>query len=314
MVPEVLVRSGPSPEFYPTSRLYRGNKVRVVRQEATGWLAIEPPPGSFSYIEARLVEWIARNAAVVTAPEAQIWVASELVHSRPTAWRTKVKRGTQVTVTGKIQQRPSDAWLSILPVPSEVRYIPAEAIQPPKAQQEFVAAPTEPNKSSATPARFAPPDKGAAAFASVSPSPSPTSQATVNSTASVAKTRLVPALSGTSTGMAVPRVSSEYCYQPDSGYTARLSPSIASVPSPPPPSGQWSEPGWLCRTAFQLDGKPLLCLQPLGPNKRHIYVSPGANLDLEPYVNRNVYLYGTMVYNGDLRTYYMTVLQVRLIR
>jgi hypothetical protein len=330
-VPDVLVRSGPSPEFYPTSRLRRGDKVRVVREEATGWLAIEPPHGSFSYIEARLVEWISRNAAVVSAPEAQIWVGSELVHSKPTVWRTKVKRGTQVSVTGKIQQTAYDTWLSILPVPSEVRYIPAEAVRLGAAPQEFAGVSPEPSKTSPTPAAFALPDKGAAAFTAVQPplsvhpalapvrrsdgwtAPPPGPATAANPNIAGANSRLPAAPSASSAAIASPRVPSEYCYLPDSRYTARLSTPI-TTPQSPLPSGQWYEPGWLSRTAFPLDGRPLFCLQPLAPNKRHIYVSPGPNVNLEPYVNRKVYLYGTLVYNGDLRTYYMTVLQVQLAR
>src|SRR5438093_11253586 len=48
--PEAIVRSGPSPEFYATGKLRQGDAVRVVGEEVTGWLAIVPPAGSFSWI------------------------------------------------------------------------------------------------------------------------------------------------------------------------------------------------------------------------------------------------------------------------
>jgi hypothetical protein len=383
-VPDAQVRSGPSPEFYPTSRLHRGDKVRVVREEATGWLAIEPPPDSLSWIDSRLVEVIGPTTAVVSAPEAQIWVGSRLINSKPTVWRTKVKRGTQVTITARAQRDADGIWLPILPVPSEVRYLSAEATRATAAPQQFAVASAEPPKVSSSPVGFASPERAvrfatpgqpaAAGNPALSPqAPSsvtdprwlraeqaeragdivgakelyqqladqvkttdhdlwvrclnriqtledrrpdrftapPASLATASSSGT-AKARLVPSPSGGLAGSAMPRASSEYCYQPESGYTARLSPPRAAAPSPP--SGQWSEPGWLCRTAFKLDGTPLLCLQPLGPNKSLIYASPGANVNLEPYVNRYVYLYGIMVYNSDLRSYYMTVQRAQLLR
>ena len=388
ILPDVPVRSGPSPEFYATSKLYRGDqvRVRVMREEATGWQAIEPPPGSLSWIDSRLVELIGPSTAVVTAAEAQIWVGSRLVNSKPTVWRTKVKRGTQITIIARAQQAADGLWLPILPVPSEVRYIPAEAIGAIAAPQ-FAAASSEPKKTSATPAGFAAPEKTVRALTAVQPSaanngaPSPPAPTSVTdrlwlqaeeaeragnlvrakelyqqladevrstdhdlwmrclnrlqalqdrrpdgftaspaglasaSPSGAAKTHLVPTSSTLSGGMAAPRASSEYCYQQDSAYTARLSPPVASAPTPPAPTGQWFEPGWLSRTAFTLeDGKPILCLQPVDAKKSHIYVSPGASVNLEPYLNRFVYLYGTMVYNSDLRTYHMTVLRAQLLR
>src|SRR5262245_34656253 len=57
-VAEVEVRSGPSNELYPTSKLRFGDKVEVIRgssEKHPGWLAIKPPTGSFSWIQSTLV-------------------------------------------------------------------------------------------------------------------------------------------------------------------------------------------------------------------------------------------------------------------
>src|SRR5689334_13125487 len=67
---EVEVRSGPSlnPSYYPTSKLYRGDKVTVVKEYDKDWLAIEPPaPGrdSFSWINAQAVKVNGMSAIVV---------------------------------------------------------------------------------------------------------------------------------------------------------------------------------------------------------------------------------------------------------
>ena len=57
VIPEVEVRSGPTLEYYPTSKLYYGSKVIVLREsKQPGWLAIKPPPGSFSWINAKFVK------------------------------------------------------------------------------------------------------------------------------------------------------------------------------------------------------------------------------------------------------------------
>jgi hypothetical protein len=42
-----------------------------------------------------------------------------------------------------------------------------------------------------------------------------------------------------------------------------------------------------------------------------LYVTPQDGLDLEPYVNRNVELFGPAIYRGDLRANYMTVVRVQ---
>src|SRR5262249_10142094 len=99
-LPEVMVRSGPSPEFYPTGTLHKGDTVGVLGEEVTGWLAVAPPYESFSWIDTRFVQQISANAAVVSATEAQIWVGSRLDKSEPTVSRVKVAKGTQLVVIG----------------------------------------------------------------------------------------------------------------------------------------------------------------------------------------------------------------------
>src|SRR5579864_5892677 len=67
-VPEVEVRSGPTMKFYATSKLSAGQRVTVIRQDAAqrDWLAIKPPPGSFSWIKADYVNQTSQSAIVKT--------------------------------------------------------------------------------------------------------------------------------------------------------------------------------------------------------------------------------------------------------
>jgi hypothetical protein len=139
-VQEVEVRSGPSANFYATSKLHRGDSVRIVREE-NGWFAIEPPsPESFSWINASYVEQSGQTATVKTA-EAPVRVGSRLVDKPPDVERHRVKQGTQLMVIGKAETTSDGAWLPILPAPSEVRYIPMDAIKATPAVQQTVSTP-----------------------------------------------------------------------------------------------------------------------------------------------------------------------------
>ena len=374
-LPEVMVRSGPSPEFYATSKLHKGEAVSVVHEEDTGWLAIVPPSGSFSWIDTRLVKQLGPNTVVVSAAEAQVWAGSRLDNSEPTVSRKKATKGTQLTVIGKPERARDGMRLPITPVPAEVRYIPAEAIRPNTAAQQLAAAASEQNKLASAPAGFAAPGPATAGSAAVPSAPSPTGSPSpsapsgspnplwleaegaeragnlvraqellqeladqVKQTDFELSTRCINridilreqrrngatnvmaaanASGGTIAGRLTPSPSSEYCYVQDPRYTAKLSPPVMNA-STPPPLGTWSDVGRLRRTGgMTLDGRPLFCLEAFGPNQRqmyHMYVAAGPDVKLEPYVERNVYLYGPVVYRGDLRTNFMTVIQVRSAR
>jgi hypothetical protein len=315
---EVMVRSGPSPEFYPTSRLRRGDEVRVVREETTGWLAIVPPPGSFSWINTRVVEQTSSNPHVVSA--AFIRVGSRVVNQEPIVERFKVAAGTIVAVIGRAEPGRDGTWLPIRPVPSEVRYIPAEAILPSAAPRQLAAASPEPVKPPSSQAGFASPHPAAPATSPMddrrAAQPPAPFLATANNAS--AANRLTPApvdsCSPTAAALAPPPAAaapSQYCYLQDSNYTARLAPPL--LPSPNPPPGrpeQWYEPGRLWPTAFFVDGKRAYRLEPVGGNKMWMYVTAGGNVNLDPYVGKVISVYGSTMYRGDLRTNYMAVVQV----
>jgi hypothetical protein len=140
VLPEVEVRSGPSPEFYATSKLHWGDPVRVLGQEGN-WLAITPPsPDSFSWINASQVDQLGQAATVKTA-EASLRVGSRLMNQEPTVERAKIKQGTQLTVIGKPEVGKDGTWVPVLPAPSEVRYIPVNAIRPEATVQQTAPPP-----------------------------------------------------------------------------------------------------------------------------------------------------------------------------
>jgi hypothetical protein len=126
-------------------------------------------------------------------------------------------------------------------------------------------------------------------------------------------------------------VSSQYCYQPDpcqpvqlgAPVVANASPVLAASTPPPPlastaaptqppptvPVARWYEPGVLKRVSFFVNNKKAYRFEPISGNM-YMYVTPDDTINLEPYVNRTVQLYGEMSYHGTLRTYHLNVRQV----
>ncbi len=133
-VPEVEVRSGPSQKFYATNRLQQGDKVKVVKgkKDSAGWLAIEPPRGSFSWINAKDIKKQGQKYGAVTgsAPVA-VRPGTNVPGSPPANVESaKVKPGTLVVVLDKAYTTESGSWIPIQPPVNEVRYIPADAVKP----------------------------------------------------------------------------------------------------------------------------------------------------------------------------------------
>lgn len=134
LLPEVEVRSGPSKNFYATSKLRQGERVTVLREskEAPGWLEIKPPPQSFSWISAKYVKQTDATHAFVDcdpARPAQILPGSRLVDQPPNRESMKLTAGTIVVIVDKALTVQGETWLPIQPQPSEVRYLPAEAVK-----------------------------------------------------------------------------------------------------------------------------------------------------------------------------------------
>jgi hypothetical protein len=130
--PQMEVRCGPSLQMYATNVLHRGDKVEVLVEGTTGWLAIRPPQGSFSWVNTRYLQAVSPGQATyVVAPEgavAEVVVGSSLKRDRPDVIGTRLQRGTQVRAVGAGRTDHDGNWLPIEPPPGEVRYIPAQAV------------------------------------------------------------------------------------------------------------------------------------------------------------------------------------------
>jgi hypothetical protein len=65
---DVYVRSGPGQSYYATLKLELGDRITVHRHDPGGWYMIAPPPGSFSLIDASLVQKTSETEGVVKVP------------------------------------------------------------------------------------------------------------------------------------------------------------------------------------------------------------------------------------------------------
>jgi hypothetical protein len=126
------VVAGPGHRFYATDRLSRGTKVEIYREEASGWLAIRPPEGSFSWVPADFVERLGDDnlggakLGKVKQPTGA-WVGTSVEHVAEHHQQVALKTGELVqiidekSVTGKGDKEQT--WLKITPPAGEYRWV-----------------------------------------------------------------------------------------------------------------------------------------------------------------------------------------------
>ncbi len=165
-VPQAQVWCGPGTAdgLYPTNMLRRGDRVQVVEELPSGWLAIRPPAASFSYINKLFVQVIANKYTnyVVTFEgyNVPVLVGSSIVSDRrPTKIGAKLPRGTQVRgiVGGREVTDGEGTWLPIEPPAGEVRYIRKEDVSNPADSSRVAVAAAGVASGSPRPAPAVPP-------------------------------------------------------------------------------------------------------------------------------------------------------------
>lgn len=122
---DVYVRSGPSANYYPVTKLNAGAEVSVV-DAVEGWYAIVPPEGCFSLIHKKFVDiGDEPSAGVVNGNAVRVRAGSAM---RPDLYakQLKLNRGAEVTVLGP----HNDDYLRIAP-PEGVRlYVSKQYVAP----------------------------------------------------------------------------------------------------------------------------------------------------------------------------------------
>jgi hypothetical protein len=346
-VPEVEVRAGPSAQFYATSKLHQGDRIRVIERTNESWLVIEPPPGSFNWINARFIEQASNsNTAITLGSETATRIGTDQSNAEPTKLGVKLPRGSQVVILSNTPVYSNDGkWLAIQPPPKEVRFIPADAAAK--------AAPPVQSTSSAPPTAGSPGTDPLWAQAEQAEKVNNKPEAERLYTQLAQRTKdpdlqtrcynkvyfLREGNNPYNTMVCPPGYVPNPCYpgnaayrgpapnapypypapaQPTSYFRQAQPPPLAPAPAnasiSPAPIGtaQWSAPGWLRRTGFNINYQMTYALESSqGQPRLYVTAQPGTNANLEQYVNRNVMVYGPTWYDGTLKNNYMTASQVQ---
>jgi hypothetical protein len=127
----VTLRSGPSLEFYPTDRLAPGARLEVYREEKDGWLAVRPPPGSFSLVERRQLKAGAESGvAVAVTDDVLACVGSRTEAVRTYVSQVRLRKDEPVELLDKwddeTPESEDQAWCRIAPPSGEFRWVQAD--------------------------------------------------------------------------------------------------------------------------------------------------------------------------------------------
>lgn len=154
-VSRALVYSGPSEDYYPTHQLQQGTAVQIYHATDSGWLAIRPPSGSFSWIPATDGYLLPGGKNVeITAKNSVSWIGSSLGTAKQYRWQVQLNVGEQLTKLGEETIKDKDGketlWYKISPPNGEFRWIQSGTIsrQPP----ENLAKPNQVSDSKVVPA------------------------------------------------------------------------------------------------------------------------------------------------------------------
>lgn len=324
VLPEVAVRSGPSPKFYVTSKLTKGDRVRVLEDKGE-WLAIAPPKGSFSWINGRLIERHG-HTAVVLSPEAPTRIGSSLINALPDVEGAKLQRGTQVVVKpGNPVEDAGGVWWAIDPTPQEVRYVPKDAV---------LVTPMVERISSGYGAGA---DIWQQAEQAERQGNIPEAQRLYTQLATQTndydlQVRAYNRLEFLRQGL---RGSTPPGYQPgrpEDQWGVQRPPYVPPQATPFMTTGQpganngapayngaptgavpmTTTPGRLRRAGFFIDGKQAYVLED-SQGRPVLYATSNGGLNLDGYLNRVVTLSGPIAYRGDLRTNYITASQANVL-
>ena len=147
------VRSGPALKYPAVADLRKGDSLLILRDEDKWFYAIEPPPGSVSWIKAihlGKVDLAAGGKAnvPVAVGGAEVLAGTDR-KSGPTNHATiRLPRGTIVEVTGPSVRIDNTNWFPITPPDGDVRFVAKNnvkatsiaAVAPPPSRPEFTPA------------------------------------------------------------------------------------------------------------------------------------------------------------------------------
>jgi hypothetical protein len=350
VLPEIEMRAGTSWQFPSTGKLKKGEQV-IIHHEDGAWVAILPPPGTVSWVNHRFLGEFDPNLsgeqnAIIMADNVEVRVGQE--KGAPLGvTQVKLPRGTIVKVVGAKMREENTTWYPITPPEGEYRWLPKEALGAPSP----LAPPPVFVKSDGmgggnTQGQLASNPRTSANVAH--PQWAKAEQAERTGDYATAEKLYTLILQDMRQKNADPEMQL-ICYNRITKCQdrVRLDGNVARPPTidgakPPaslqPPTGtnsgavgtpwpndprsastttggqRWSGPGHLRRAGFQIDNRQAYALE----NSRGqiiFYVTAVSGVSLDPHVNRQVDLYGSVHVRGEIRGgQYMIVSQVNAAR
>lgn len=119
----VYVRSGPSTNYYPVTKVSAGARLTVVDEE-NEWLGVVPPDGCYSLIDATYVDRDRADHGVVNGQRVNVRAGSALSRHKY-AIQLQLDKGAEVTVLGEEE----DGFLRIAPPPGAKLWISGDFAQ-----------------------------------------------------------------------------------------------------------------------------------------------------------------------------------------
>lgn len=121
-------RSAPEDQGYATQRLDRGALVEVYQSLDSGWSAIRPPAGSFSWIEAKHAYLLpGGKRAEIVQNGTPAWIGSHQAIADQWQWQVELIPGQQVEILGEATRQDQGGqktlWYRIAPPPGEFRWV-----------------------------------------------------------------------------------------------------------------------------------------------------------------------------------------------
>jgi len=145
---DVYVRSGPGTNFYQCSKLYRGDRVQVVKSQQ-GWSCIVPPPGCFSWIAMQYVSINPQNptAGVLTGDNVGVYTGSDTQEAKySTSKQVVLSRGQTVKLLGE----EKDDYYKIAPPQGAYLWVSSQYLQP--ADKSLIKTPATNTAAAGKPA------------------------------------------------------------------------------------------------------------------------------------------------------------------
>ena len=131
---EVEVRAGNAMGYPATGKLRKGDRVIVVREEETGFLAIQPPPGTVSWVKqihlAKVEAGDGGRVNVTVLVEGAEVMAGAARGDGPTNKVTmKLPKGAIVEVTGPSVRIDHATWFPVVPPDGDLRWISKSVVR-----------------------------------------------------------------------------------------------------------------------------------------------------------------------------------------